>query len=158
MTGTQNHEGLAGVAAAVEYLAALDAGSDFDHQFPTMTGRRLRLHANLAAIQDYEAGLAKQLLAGLAQRPRFKVWGITRPDQITGRVPTVSITDAKLTPLQLAEHLARHEVYVWNGNLYALNLSERLDLEQRGGFVRLGLVHYNTAAEIERVLQVLDAL
>jgi cysteine desulfurase family protein (TIGR01976 family) len=151
MTGTQNHEGLAGVAAAVDYLATLDAGT-------SMTARRPRLRANLAAIRDYEAGLARQLLAGLAERPRFKVWGITQPDHIARRAPTISITDAKLAPLQLAEHLARHEIYAWNGNLYALNLSERLSLEERGGFLRLGLVHYNTAAEVERLLQALDSL
>src|SRR5205823_5584405 len=109
MTGTQNHEGLAGVAAAVDYLASLDAGT-------APAERRPRLRANLTAIRDYEAGLARQLLAGLAERPRFKVWGITQPDCLAQRVPTISITDAKRTPLQLAEHLARHEIYVWNGN------------------------------------------
>ncbi len=96
------------------------------------------------------------MLAGLAERPRFKVWGLTQRDRLAQRVPTISITDAKRTPLQLAEHLARHEIYVWNGNLYALHLSERLGLEQRGGFLRLGLVHYNTAAEVEQLLAALD--
>jgi cysteine desulfurase family protein (TIGR01976 family) len=156
MTGTQNHEGLAGVVAAVDYLATIDAGAAFEHRFASMSGRRLRSHANLTAIQAYEAGLARQLLAGLAKRQRFKVWGITQVDRLAQRVPTISITDATLTPLQLAEHLARHEVYVWNGNLYALSLSERLGLEERGGFLRIGLVHYNTSDEVERLLRVLD--
>ncbi len=156
MTGTQNHEGLAGVAAAVDYLATLDGGTAFDVRFQSLSGRRLRLHANLAAIQEYEAGLCRRLLAGLAERPRFKIWGITQADRLAQRAPTVSITDQSRTPLQLAEHLARHEIYVWNGNLYALNLSERLGLEERGGFLRLGLVHYNTAAEVERLLAALD--
>ena len=155
MTGTQNHEGLAGVAAAVDYLATVDDSQDYISRFPLLSGRRLRLHANMTAIQAYETGLAQKLLAGLAARPRFKVVGISRPDRLAERVPTVSITDAQLTPLQLAEHLAKREIYVWNGNLYALNLSERLGLEERGGFLRLGLVHYNTAAEIERLLQAL---
>jgi cysteine desulfurase family protein (TIGR01976 family) len=155
MTGTQNHEGLAGVAAAIDYLATLGVGSAYEERFPQLSGRRLRLHANMAAIQAYEATLAQKLLAGLAVRPRFKVWGITQPERVAQRVPTISITDAKLTPLQLAEHLARHEIYVWNGNLYALNLSERLGLEERGGFLRLGLVHYNTVEEVERLLQAL---
>jgi cysteine desulfurase family protein (TIGR01976 family) len=158
MTGTQNHEGLAGVAAAVDYLATLDAGASFDARFPSLSGRRLRLHANLAAIQEYEAGLCRLLLDGLTERPRFKVWGITQPGRRARRAPTVSITDQHLTPLQLAEHLARREIYVWNGNFYALSLSERLGLEERGGFLRLGLVHYNTAAEVERLLAALDAL
>jgi selenocysteine lyase/cysteine desulfurase len=144
MTGTQNHEGL--------------AGTTFEQRFASMSARRRRLHANLAAIQSYETGLARQLLAGLAERPRFKVWGITQPDRLAQRVPTISITDATLTPLQLAEHLARHEIYVWNGNLYALSLSERLGLEERGGFLRIGLVHYNTADEVERLLRILDSV
>jgi selenocysteine lyase/cysteine desulfurase len=116
------------------------------------------LHANLAAIQAYEAGLARQLLAGLAEHPRFKVWGVTQLNRLAERVPTISITDTKLTPLQMAEQLARSEIYVWNGNLYALNLSERLGLEERGGFLRIGLVHYNTAVEVERLLHALESL
>jgi cysteine desulfurase family protein (TIGR01976 family) len=157
MTGTQNHEGLAGVAAAVDYLATLDGVNEFDARFPTMAGRRLRLHANLAAVQAYESGLARHLMAGLAQRPRFKTWGITQPDRLPQRVPTFSITDNKRTPLELAEHLASHQIYAWNGNFYALGLSEALGLEERGGFLRLGLVHYNTVSEIERLWEVLDA-
>jgi selenocysteine lyase/cysteine desulfurase len=74
------------------------------------------------------------------------------------RVPTISITDSTLTPLQLAEQLSRHEIFVWNGNLYALSLSERLGLEERGGFLRIGLVHYNTAEEVKRLLRILDSL
>ncbi len=149
MTGTQNHEGLAGVGAAVAYLASI-GGEGLD--------RRQRLRANLTAIQAYEAGLTRQLLAGLAERPRFKVWGITDPPRLGQRAPTVAVTDRQRTPLQLAEHLARHEIYAWNGNFYALSLSERLGVEAHGGFLRLGLVHYNTAAEVERLLQALDAL
>jgi cysteine desulfurase family protein (TIGR01976 family) len=147
MTGTQNHEGLAGVVAAVEYLAGLGAGAT----------RRQRLLSALTAVRRYEAGLAGRLLDGLAARPRFKVWGVTQRDRLAGRVPTVSITCADRTPDQLAEHLARHEIYSWNGNLYALELSARLGLEQGGGWLRLGLVHYNTPAEIDRLLEALDA-
>jgi cysteine desulfurase family protein (TIGR01976 family) len=146
MTGTQNHEGLAGVVAAVEYLASLGSG----------TTRRQRLQSAMTAIRRYEAGLAERLLEGLAARPHFKVWGVTQRDRLAWRVPTVSITCADRTPDELAEHLGRHEFYTWNGNLYALELSERLGLEQRGGFLRLGLVHYNTTAEIDRLLGVLD--
>jgi selenocysteine lyase/cysteine desulfurase len=147
MTGTQNHEGLAGVLAAVEYLASLGSG----------TTRRQRLQSAMTAIRRYEASLAERLLAGLAARSRFKVWGITQRDRLAWRVPTISVTCADRTPDELTEHLARHEFYTWNGNLYALELADRLGLEQRGGFVRLGLVHYNTPAEIDRLLGVLDA-
>ena len=153
MTGTQNHEGLAGVTAAVSYLADVGvamgaAGAD----------RRAVLRHGMEAVRTHEQELARRLLAGLAERRRFKVWGITDPSRLSQRVPTISITAADRSPLEIAEHLASGEIYVWNGNMYALELSERLGLEPNGGFVRISLVHYNTAEEIDRLLQVLDKL
>jgi cysteine desulfurase family protein (TIGR01976 family) len=148
MTGTQNHEGLAGVVAAVAYLAQTGrAGSASD---------RKNLQAAMSAIREYEIGLARRLLDGLASRPQFKVLGITDPKRLHQRVPTISITHPRRTAQELAEHLAEQQIYVWNGNMYALELSERLGLEPRGGFLRLGMVHYNTASEIETLLQALD--
>jgi cysteine desulfurase family protein (TIGR01976 family) len=152
MTGTQNHEGLAGVAAAIDYLDALGATAE-----PTAS-RRQRLVAAFTAIREHETQLARRLLDGLAARPRFHVWGITRPEQLAWRVPTVAVTMAEHAPQEIAEHLARQEIYVWNGNMYALELCERLGLEEQGGILRLGLVHYNTGEEVDRLLRVLDAL
>lgn len=151
MTGTQNHEGIAGVAAAVEYLASLQP-------WIAHVNRRFHVHANLIAIRDYETTLTRQLLEGLAARPRFRVWGLTDLHRLHERTPTVSITCRDRTPLQLAQALAEREIYAWNGNFYALNLAERLGLEEHGGLLRLGLVHYNTAEEVERLLQALDEL
>jgi cysteine desulfurase family protein (TIGR01976 family) len=151
MTGTQNHEGLAGVAAAVEYLRALGAASANPADDP-----RHRLRAGMAAIQAYEAGLGKRLLKALAERPRFEVWGITDPHRLADRVPTVAITLPDRPASELAEHLAARQIYVWHGNMYALALTERLGLKQRGGLLRLGLVHYNTAEEIDRLVAALD--
>lgn len=151
MTGTQNHEGIAGVKAAIDYLAALVEPADEPNH-------RQQLVQAMQAIQHYEATLARRLLAGLAERPRFRVWGITDPAQLHRRAPTVSITARDRTPQQLAEHLAARQIYVWNGNMYALGLSERLGLEEQGGFLRLGLVHYNTSDEVDRLLAALDEL
>jgi selenocysteine lyase/cysteine desulfurase len=150
MTGTQNHEGLAGVVAAVDYLASLgkEPGTD----------RRRRVRAAMVAVQDYEATLTRKLLDALADRPRFKVWGITDRERLRWRVPTISITTKDRTPEQMAEHLAAREIYAWNGNMYALLLTERLGLEDRGGFLRLGMVHYNTPEEIDRLVKALDEL
>src|SRR5262249_61637139 len=120
--------------------------------------RRTSLGGGLEAIRGYEQELARWLLAGLAARPRFKVWGITDPAALSQRVPTISITAADHSPLEIAEHLAARQIYVWNGNLYALELAERLGLEPGGGFLRIGLVHYNTAEEVDRLLQGLDEL
>jgi cysteine desulfurase family protein (TIGR01976 family) len=159
MTGTQNHEGLAGVAAAVEYLAEIGQQHPEHHgQLRHAQGRRLNVHAGMAAIRDYEAGLMRILLAGLAERPRFKVWGITDADRLGQRVPTVSITLPGRSAEQLAEHLAERQIYAWNGNFYALELTERLGLEDEGGLLRLGLVHYNTAEEIDRLMEALDEI
>jgi cysteine desulfurase family protein (TIGR01976 family) len=159
MTGTPNHEGIAGVAAAIDYLAAIGANDPAcAAAFPALSGRRLQVHAGLAAIRNYEAGLGRTLLEGLAQRPRFQVWGVSDPGQLGRRVPTVSITAADRHAEQIAEHLAARQIFVWSGNMYALALTERLGLEDRGGLLRIGLVHYNTEQEIDRLLQALDAL
>jgi cysteine desulfurase family protein (TIGR01976 family) len=159
MTGTQNHEGLAGVAAAVDYLAEIGRTQPApSERFPHLTDRSRDIRAGLAAIQEYEAGLARKLLAGLAERPRFRVWGVTKSEQLAWRAPTVSITRSDRPALQIAEHLAAQHIYTWSGNMYALELTERLGLERSGGVLRLGLVHYNTAEEIDRLLTALDDL
>jgi cysteine desulfurase family protein (TIGR01976 family) len=152
MTGTQNHEGIAGVAAAVDYLH--DVGVHAGHR----GARRSTLQAAMAAIQAYEMELGKHLLEGLARLSRFKIWGVTEPNRLNWRVPTISITMPGTPAEKLAEKLAAKEIYTWNGNLYAINLSERLGVEEQGGFLRLGLVHYNTHKEIERVLEALASI
>jgi cysteine desulfurase family protein (TIGR01976 family) len=151
MTGTQNHEGLAGVAASVDYLASLQPGLASEK-------RRSRLRANLSAIREYETTLSRRLLQGLTAQPRFRVWGINDLRRLHARVPTVSITCRDRTPLQMAQHLADREIYAWNGNFYASNLTERLGLEEHGGLLRLGFAHYNTADEVDRLLQALTDL
>jgi cysteine desulfurase family protein (TIGR01976 family) len=157
MTGTQNHEGLAGLTAAVEYLAEIGAAApDAARRFPGLTGRRLYLRSAMSAIREYEAGLARRLLEGLAERPRFRVWGVADPARVAGRAPTVAVTAADRTPRELAERLAERGVYAWDGNFYAVELTERLGLEARGGLLRLGLAHYNTAEEVEQTLRALD--
>jgi cysteine desulfurase family protein (TIGR01976 family) len=146
MTGTQNHEGIAGTLAAVAYLESLGRGGD----------RRARLVDAMTTIRAYETALAAKLLAGLAQRPAWRVWGLTRHEDLPRRTPTFAVTHAIRPALEVAEHLARNEIYAWSGNFYALEACERLGVEARGGFLRLGLVHYNTVEEVERTLAVLD--
>jgi cysteine desulfurase family protein (TIGR01976 family) len=153
MTGTQNHEGLAGVVAAVAYLRAIGTA-----RFAPTDDSRGQLRAGMAAIQGYEATLGRRLLEALAERRRFKVWGVTAPDRLAWRVPTVAVTMADRPAADLARHLAEREIYAWHGNMYALALTERLGLEGRGGLLRLGLVHYNTTEEIDRLVAALDEL
>jgi cysteine desulfurase family protein (TIGR01976 family) len=159
MTGTQNHEGLAGVAAVIDYLESIGARYPMDeNSFPALTGRRRVLRAGMIAIQTYEARLTLLLLGKLQQRNDVKVWGIADRNALDRRVPTVSLTMANREAKQIAEHLAARNINVWSGNMYALGLTERLGLENRGGLLRIGLVHYNTAEEIERLIRALEEI
>ncbi|MBX7167250.1 MAG: cysteine desulfurase-like protein [Pirellulales bacterium] len=152
MTGTQNHECLAGVLAAIEYLAALGRSIA-----PAAASRRQALVAAYEAITAYERGLQARLLAGLAELPSVKIYGITDPKRLHERVPTVSITHRRYRPLELAQRLADEGVFVWHGNYYALSLTEALGLEPEG-MVRIGLLHYNTREEVERLLDLLRGM
>jgi len=147
MTGTQNHEGIAGTMAAVEYLA--DLGRTVASEAPT---RRAALEAAYAAIVAYERELVSVLLAGLAAIPDVRIWGICDPARLDQRVPTVSITHRRLRPREMAERLGEQGFFVWHGNFYALPLTEALGLEP-DGLLRIGLMHYNTAEEVQRLLQ-----
>ncbi len=157
MTGTQNHEGLAGVAAAIDYLADLGRRHPEHAADPWPSrGRCRELRAAMAAIRAYEQTLSRRLLEGFRDRPRFKVWGVSDPARLDERVPTVSVTLPGRPAGELAQHLARRGIYAWSGNMYALGLTERLGLEAAGGLLRLGAVHYNTAQEIDRLFAALD--
>lgn len=159
-TGTQNHEGIAGVAAAVEYLAEIGRTLGAKHQaeFDGFDGRRRDVHAGLAAIRAYEQELARRLIQGLQEVPGLRIYGITDPAAMDRRVPTVSFTLAGHHPREIARALGEEGIFVWDGNYYALAVTERLGLEQSGGMVRVGLAHYNTAEEVDRLLQALHRL
>ena len=159
-TGTQNHEGIVGAAAALEYLAEIGTrhGAPFRDAFPAFTGRRLALKAGLAAIRAYEWALLVRLMGGLAAIPGLRIYGITEEARFDRRVPTVSFTLDGWPARRLAEELGRRGIFVWDGNMYAVELTDRLGLAERGGFVRVGLVHYNTAEEVDRLLEALGKL
>ncbi|MEK6236939.1 MAG: cysteine desulfurase-like protein [Planctomycetales bacterium] len=152
LTGTQNHEGIAGTAAAIEYLA--DLGRSLQ---PSAKDRGAALSAAFREITAHEQELCKQLLDGLSQLSSIRVWGITDLESLSHRVPTVSFTHARHAPRQVAEFLAERGIFVWHGNYYALPLTEALDLEP-DGMVRIGLLHYNPATEVERLLAALAEL
>jgi cysteine desulfurase family protein (TIGR01976 family) len=152
MTGTQNHEGIAGVIAAIDYLASL-AGEDADG----VGDRRSRLAAAFAQIRSHETALAQQLLSGLADLPGLRIWGITNEVRFDERVPTVSITHQRRSPPEMATALAEQGLWTWPGNHYALSFSETAGLEP-DGTLRIGLLHYNTSAEVDRLLQTLSRL
>jgi cysteine desulfurase family protein (TIGR01976 family) len=152
MTGTQNHEGIMGVVAATDYLAAVGR-----HHDPQAVGREAEWTAAYQAIHHYENGLLRALLAGLAELPEVKVFGVTDPSRFADRVPTVGFTHARLDALGVAQRLAERGLFVWHGNFYALPLTEALKLEPEG-MVRVGLLHYNTREEVDRLLSAIKNL
>ena len=161
MTGTANHEGIAGVLGAIEYFEWLGEtfGEDYEKEFSDrFSGRRLRLKQAMAAIRDYEYTLSQALLEVLEETPGVTIYGLRDAARIADRVPTVSFTMQGRHPRRLAIELNKHNIYAWDGNYYALEVTERLGLEGSGGMVRVGPVHYNTLQEIERFGQVLGEL
>ena len=152
-TGTQNHEAMAGVAAAVNYLADLGR-----RHTPEAQGQRAAILAAYDAIRAYEQGLLAQLVPALLEIPGLTFYGIKEPARFRERVPTVAVRVAGRSPRELAAYLGERGIFTWDGNYYALNLSERLGVEPRGGMLRIGLVHYNTAEEVDRLLAALRAL
>ncbi len=148
--GTLNHECIAGIEACVEYLAELGRRAD-----PSAPTRRAALLAAYSAIQHYERSLAKILIRGLLAIPGLKFYGIADTAKLDQRCPTVAVRIADHTPLELATKLGDRGIFTWDGNYYALNLAERLDVQKDGGFLRIGLAHYNTAEEVQAVLDAL---
>lgn len=161
MTGTANHEGIAGVLGAIEYFEWIggEFGAEYQAEYmDKFSGRKLFLKQAMAAIRDYEYDLSRALLDILAETPGVKVYGITDTDCLTERVPTVSFTMQGKHPRRIAEELDKHNIYVWDGNYYAVAVTERLGVEESGGMVRVGPVHYNTMAEVERLGEVLATM
>ncbi|RIK79607.1 MAG: cysteine desulfurase-like protein [Planctomycetota bacterium] len=152
MTGTQNHECIAGVLEAIEYLADLGRGL-LGEGF----SRRERLAAAYDGIVRYERELTLRLLAGLAELPQIKVHGVTDPARIAERMPTIAFTHERLTPEAVSRRLAERGIFTWHGNYYALPLTEALGLEPNG-MVRVGLLHYNTEEEVDRLLDEVSKL
>jgi len=159
-TGTLNHEGIAGAAAAINYLAEVGrtCGADFADKCKNFSGRSLHLKMAMAAIQNYERQFSEKLIAGIQALPGAKIFGITESSRLLQRTPTVSFRMQQHPPSAIAERLGRENIYVWDGNFYALEVTKRLGVEEQGGIVRIGLVHYNTEAEIARCLRVLQEL
>jgi cysteine desulfurase family protein (TIGR01976 family) len=151
--GTLNHECIAGITACVEYLADLGR-----HVNSSASTRRAALLAAYDVIQKHERGLLESLIRGLLNIPGLKLYGISDLNFFDRRCPTVAVRIKGHTPLELATRLGERGFFTWDGNYYALNLTERLDVEKDGGFLRIGLAHYNAAEEVERLLATLQEI
>ncbi len=148
MPGTPSFEAMAGTAAAIRYIASLSGVIGAEGRDALVAAYR-----NIAA---HEQALCRRLLAGLAELP-VTVYGLSDPDRVTDRAPTVAFTHARLSPAEVAAYLGERGVCVWHGNYYALELSTALGREP-DGVVRVGLLHYNTDGEIDRLLSLLAEL
>lgn len=160
-TGTANFEGIAGTLAATDYLR--DVGRSYGNVAGAegaadSSERRRELVAGMTAIVAYERELIARLIAGMQAIKGITIHGITDPARGAERVPTVSVTLPGVSPRAAAEALGRQGIFVWDGDFYATGLIERLGKAETGGILRLGLVHYNTADEVDRTLEALEGL
>ncbi len=160
-TGTGNFEHYCGLLGALEYFQWLgdnfgnDQSGKFDDRY---SGRTLTFKKALSAVQAFEVTLSRALLENLQEVPGLRLYGIADERRFDWRVPTFSFTIKGWTPLQIAERLAGQSINVWNGNFYALAVTQRLGLESSGGLVRVGATHYNTLAEVQKFGEVLRSL
>lgn len=134
--GTPSFETIAGVGAALDYLESI---------------------GGVGAFVEYERELAQYLVAGLQSLDQVQLYGITDPDHFALRVPTVVFTKEGIHSRQIAEHLAAHDIYAWDGDYYAVEIMQRLGYHEHG-MVRIGLAHYNLKSEIDVMLDVLRKL
>jgi cysteine desulfurase family protein (TIGR01976 family) len=158
-TGTQNHEGIAGVLGALEYLQWLGTKFGADHasawREAGFSGRRLELKMGMSAMRAYEAELSRALIGIVESVPGTRIYGITDMGRLDERVPTVSFTLEGKHPERVADEIGKHDIYVWDGHNYALAVVERLALIEAGGMIRVGPVHYNTLDELNKFGEVL---
>jgi cysteine desulfurase family protein (TIGR01976 family) len=150
-TGTLNHEGIAGAAEAVEFIADIGAKyeGDFVAELAGMEGRRRNVFAGMLALEAYEQPIAEYFIAELEKIPAVKIYG---PPKGYPRTSTVSFTVAGKTPREVAEYLGQKGIFVWDGDFFATKLVKVLGLRQSGGLIRVGLAPYNTMEEIERTI------
>jgi cysteine desulfurase family protein (TIGR01976 family) len=149
-TGTPSFEAQAGVLGTMDYLTWLGGLLS-----PGVNGRREALVAAMTGCETYEQGLGQRLLDGLGSLPGIRLYG---PPTMDGRIPTFGFTVDGHEPRAVAEHLGRRHIFTWSGSFYAVEPIARLGLADSGGLVRVGLCHYSTAAEIDRLLEALGEL
>jgi cysteine desulfurase family protein (TIGR01976 family) len=160
-TGTQSFESISGTLAATDYLR--DVGREYGDVAGApgaadASERRRELVAALVAIAAYERELVTRLIDGLERIEGVTIHGIVDRARFAQRAPTVSVSIAGVAPRAAAEALGRQGIFAWDGDFYATGLIERLGKAESGGVLRLGLVHYNTAGEVDRVLEALGRI
>jgi len=148
--GTLNHECIAGIKACVDYWEELGRRAN-----PVVATRRAAILAAHQAIHEHERKMTEKMISGLLAIPGLKLYGTSDPQRLENRCATFGVRIDPHTPLELATKLGERGFFTWDGNYYALNLTEQLNVERQGGFLRIGLAHYNTMEEVERLLAAL---
>jgi len=151
-TGTPQFELLAGLSATVEYFVELGRRGS------TSSDRRELIGAAYQLSRDYEEPLTNRLIDGLKQINGITIYGITNPNRVHERVPTISMRHSQIKPTDIARSLADAGIYVWHGHNYAYEPTRFLNIPENEGVVRIGLAHYNTDAEVSRVVEAIDAI
>ena len=151
-TGTPQIEQLAALEATVEYFEWL--GSSLSRADTP----RERIRAAVDAFGAWERDLTARLIAGLQRIPGIRIVGITDRSRANERVPTVSFLHEQHSPAEIARRLAERAIFVWSGHNFALEVVRQLGIDEHEGVVRIGMAHYNTPEEIDRVLEALTAL
>jgi cysteine desulfurase family protein (TIGR01976 family) len=151
-TGTLNHECAAAIPSCLDYLAAIGRRGE-----PAAVSRRMALSAAYSLIEAHENELFGQLIRGLWSIPSLTIYGVIDPDDLADRSPTCACTVKGISAAQIATSLGEQGIFVGSGHFYALNLAEALGVAE-SGVVRIGITHYNTADEIERVTNALRRL
>ena len=142
-TGTQSHEGLAGVEAAISFIATLGNGATL----------RENLVGGMGKIEDYEAGLADSARARLREMPGVTLYAA--PDEVR-KTPTLAFRLEGRSPLEVCEYMSERGIFVAGGDFYATTLADKLGINETGGFVRAGLAPYNTVEEVDAFLHALE--
>ena len=153
MTGTQSHESIMGSRAAVDYIADIGRTLASDQSL----NRRAALTRAFDGIREYENELAIEMMEKLTAVNGLKIWGITDPSRVSERFPTFSITIDGILTTEIVKRLAAKQIFTWHGNYYALQFTEQNNLEPEG-MVRIGLAHYNTSQEIDRLIAALNEI
>ena len=158
-TGTQNHEGIAGVLGALEYFEWVSSEFVDEHadgwEEKGFLGRRLAYKQAMSVIREYELQLSRALISVIESVSGARVYGVTDTNRLDERVPTVAFRLEGKDPAKVADAIGTQGIYVWNGHNYALAIVERMGLLDVGGMIRVGPVHYNTIEEIEQFGEVL---
>ncbi|NOU51101.1 cysteine desulfurase-like protein [Pseudoalteromonas sp. JBTF-M23] len=150
-TGTQSFEGLAGVIAAIDYIASLSGMSED-------TPRRERLAMAFTKTKQHEMALSDYFLTRLEQFPQISLFGIADKARLAERTPTFALTFDGFAPREVSEFLGKKSMCVWDGNFYAQGLCEQLGVMDKGGVVRIGCMHYNTIEELDKLFNAFEQL